>query len=231
MNISNLRKKKNSDEAVFLGCGPSINDLSPEAWKKIENLDIWASNNWFIHDVVPNFYHLEVKQHRNGEFAKRMIETKKELYKDVNWILDSSRPYLFDMVKDKWFENIFPYNKVYRGDDGYYTPTPDKVQVSCMASLTIILDVMQKMNYKKIYFCGVDLYSSEYFWTDNDKYSAHKIPYLISTCKPDERPATAPHTTLKTAKFIQQFGIHNNINFVNLAEKSELVNYIPTERW
>ena len=70
--IHKLTKEKKNNEAVFLGCGPSINDLSAEAWQKINNLDIWASNNWFIHDVVPDFYHLEVKMHRNGEFAKRM---------------------------------------------------------------------------------------------------------------------------------------------------------------
>jgi hypothetical protein len=229
--IHKLTKEKKNNEAIFLGCGPSINDLSAEAWQKIDNLDIWASNNWFIHDVVPDFYHLEVKMHRNGEFAKRMIETKKDAYKNVNWILDSSRHYLADMVKKEWFENVFSYNKTYRGDNGYYTPTPDSVQVSCMASITIILDLMQKMNYDKIYFCGVDLYSSEYFWTSNENYQNHNIPYLISTCKPDERPADSPHTTLKTAKFIKEFGQHNKIQFINLSEKSELRNYIPTEKW
>ena len=87
------------------------------------------------------------------------------------------------------------------------------------------------MNYDKIYFCGVDLYSSEYFWTSNEDYQNYNIPYLISTCKPDERPADSPHTTLKTAKFIKEFGQHNKIQFINLSEKSELRNYIPTEKW
>lgn len=230
-NIKELISKKKHDEAIFLGCGPSINELTPAAWQKIDNLDVWASNNWFVHDLIPDFHHLEVKLHRNGEFAKKMVELKKDEYKDVNWILDSTRPYLYDIVKNDWFENIYSYQKEYREENGFYTPTLDKVQVSYMASLTIVLDLMQKMSYKKIYFCGVDLYSSEYFWTENEKYEKYSIPYLISTCKPDERPSTAPHTTLKTAKFIKEFGAHNNINFVNLSKKSELRNYIPTEEW
>ena len=143
-NIKELISKKKHDEAIFLGCGPSINELTPAAWQKIDNLDVWASNNWFVHDLIPDFHHLEVKLHRNGDFAKKMVELKKDEYKDVNWILDSTRPYLFE---------------------------------------------------------------------------------------PDERPSTAPHTTLKTAKFIKEFGAHNNINFVNLSKKSELRNYIPTEEW
>tara|TARA_R110000824_G_scaffold118226_9_gene270434 strand:- start:9211 stop:9912 length:702 start_codon:yes stop_codon:yes gene_type:complete len=231
LNVSDLLEKKNSKEAIFLGCGPSINDLSESAWKKIKEMDIWASNNWFIHDVVPNFYHLEVKLHRNGDFVKKMVKAKKDEYKDVNWILDLTRPYLFDTVKEGEYENIYVYEKTYREEAGFYTPSPDKVYVSCMASLTIVLDLMQKMNYEKIYFCGVDLYSSEYFWTGKEKYEKHGIPYLISTCKPDERPSTAPHTTFKTAKFIKEFGSHNKIDFVNLSKKSELRNYIPTENW
>ena len=170
-HIKELASKKKNNEAIFLGCGPSISDLTEKDWEQIKGMDIWTSNNWYIHDVVPDFYHLEVKLHRNGEYAKNSIKDKREEYKDVNWILDLTRPYLFDMVRREWFDNIFVYKKEYRGEDGHYTPIPDIAQVSCMASITVVLDVMQKMHYDKIYFCGVDLYSSEYFWTNNEKYS------------------------------------------------------------
>jgi hypothetical protein len=229
-HIKELINKKKHNEAIFLGCGPSISNLTDDDWGKIREMDVWTSNNWFVHDFKPDFYHLEVKLHRNGDFAKRMVASKKDEYKDVNWILDATRPYLFDMVKEEWFDNIFVYKKTYRGDDGFYKPTEDIVQVSCLASITVILDLMQKMNYDKIYFCGVDLYSSEYFWTNNEKYAKHDIPYLISTCKPDERDPLGPHATLKTARFIKEFGGHNSINFINIAEKSELRKYIPTEK-
>ena len=224
-----LQKKKNSDCAIFLGCGPSINDVTDEQWKKIQSMDIWTSNNWYIHDVVPNFYQLEVKLHRNGVYSAEKIQEKKEEYANVNWILDETRPYLFKIVGEDPKTSIYTYKKNYRGDDGFYTPEADKVHVSCGASITIILDLMQKMNYDKIYFLGVDLYSSEYFWTNNERYSDKGVPYLISTCKPDERNPKDPHTTLKTAKFIKEFGAHNQINFVNLSEKSELRKYILTE--
>ena len=42
---------------------------------------------------------------------------------DFNWILDTTRSYLFDMVKKEWFDNIFVYKKSYRGDDGFYKPS------------------------------------------------------------------------------------------------------------
>ena len=158
-----------------------------------------------------------------------MVEKKIKQYKEVNWILDSTRKYLFDIVPPNKFDNLYLYKKIFRGDDGLYTPSSNTVSVSCGASITIILDLMQRMGYKKIYFCGVDLYSSEYFWTENEAYQHHDIPYLISSCKPDERKRTDPHTTLKTARFIKEFGEHNNIEFINLSEKSELKKYIKTE--
>ena len=89
---------------------------------------------------------------------------------------------------------------------------------------------MSKMNYEKIYFCGVDLYSSEYFWTNNKKYDNIAVPELIKTCKPDEQSSENPHSTFKTAAFIKEFGDYNNINFVNLAEKSELSKYLKNEK-
>jgi|TARA_R100000455_G_C6236216_1_gene96423 hypothetical protein len=230
-DVKSLWSKKKSNQAIFLGCGPSINDITDEQWRKIDSMDVWVSNNWYIHDVVPDFYHLEVKLHRNGEYSAKKIKERKqeEEYANVNWILDKTRPYLFDIVGTDPQTNIYAYSKSYRGNDGFYTPTADRAQVSCGASVTIIMDLMQKMNYEKIYFCGVDLYSSEYFWTNNDKYKDRDVPYLISTCKPDERAPKEHHPTLKTAKFIKEFGEHNKINFVNLSKKSELRKYIPTE--
>jgi len=229
-DVKEIIAKKKSKNAIFLGSGPSILDLKDNDWQKIKQMDIWTSNNWFIHDIVPDFYHLEVKMHRNGPFAKQMIEFKKDDYKDVNWILDETRPYLFDMVKEGWFKNIFSYKKKYRSNDGRYFPDDNHVQVSCMASITVILDIMSKMDYEKIYFCGVDLYSSEYFWTNNSEYEKYDIPQLIKTCKPDERNPKDRHTTFKTAKFIKEFGDYNDINFVNLSEKSELSKYLKNEK-
>lgn len=227
--INDLLSRKKNNEAIFLGSGPSINDLSPSDWKKIKELDIWTSNNWYLHDVVPDFYHLEVKMNRNFHFAKRLIRERKESLKDVNWILDSSRNYLQNIVSPDFFKNIFLYEKFYRRQPhGYYTPQDNILQVTHIASLTVVLDAMYKMSYEKIYFCGVDLSSCEYFWTNNEQYDKYKIPALISSCKPDERPVDSPHSTFKTAEFIKEFGEHNNINFLNLSEISELKKYIPT---
>ena len=143
-NFTDLTRK--NDTAVFLGCGPSINELN-EAF--LDDKDVWASNNFILHKrIVPDFYHLELKEHRNGPMIRSLIDQKKEQYKNTNWILNKQRPYLLNAVKPEWFDNIFQYSGI---------------PVFCLSSITIIVQVMLSLEYKKIYFGGVDLNSSEYF--------------------------------------------------------------------
>ena len=56
-------KYKNSDTAVFLGSGQSINNISMQEWVVInKNCDLWTVNNWVYHPfVVPDFYMVESK--------------------------------------------------------------------------------------------------------------------------------------------------------------------------
>jgi len=228
--IDQLFEKKKHNEAIFLGCGPSINNLTKEDWKKISSLDSWCSNNFIINkNHIPDFYHLEVKLHRNGKFIKEIVERKKEQYKNVNWVLDGSRAYLLDCVNPKHFDDVFLYKrKQHRGSNGNYKPKKNLVQVSCMASLTAILDIMFHMRYDTIYFAGVDLYSSEYFWTGNDEYNDVGIPEIMKSCKPDERSKDSIHPTQErgVAEFISEFGKFNNVKFVNISPKSRLSKFI-----
>ena len=221
--------KKNS-QAIFLGCGPSIRDIDEAFLEKLENLDIWTSNSWIIHNkIVPDFYHVEVKAHRSGPLFERLCIEKAVEYKDVNWIIDGTRGHLLNYVKPNLYDSIYAYPKYYRREtSGKYKLHPQAVAVSNNASLTVILDMMARMNYEKIYFLGVDMYSSKYFWTDNSDYDAVQIPDIIKTCKPDERDPSSEHPTQKLKDFIVEFGESNNIEFVNLSPKSLLAEKIKT---
>lgn len=211
-DIIDIKEKKGNTNAIFLGCGRSINDLNIDFLK---DKDVWASNNFIIHDlIIPDFYHLELKEHRNGPTFRNLLNEKKDAYKNVNWILNSHRKYLLRSINPEIYKNIYRYN-------------PAKIPVKCMASLTIILQIMYRMNYEKIYFCGVDLSDSRYFWTDKSDIN---IPDIMKSCKPDERPSDSIHPTQERniAEWIKQFGEINNIDFINIAQTSLLSNYIKT---
>jgi hypothetical protein len=209
--IKELLKKRKNDEAIFLGCGPSINDMDLSV---LENKDIWANNNFILHkSITPHFYHLELKEHRNGPTFRKLIENKREEYGKTNWILNRSRPYLLKSVNPNWFENIYMYQGV---------------PVYCLASISIILQIMAKMGYKKIYFNGVDLYDSKYFWTDDLSYD---VPSIMNSCKPDERKAESLHPTQERniAEWISSFLSEAKIEGVNLSPKSVLAKHMRTE--
>ena len=208
--IYNLKRIK--DEAIFLGSGSSINQLDE---KYLKDKDIWTSNCFFFHPtIVPQFWHMEMKPHRNGPATIKALDEKKEIYKNVNWIVNQTRPYLLQAIRPDWYENIHSYD-------------PNKVPVQCGASFTIILQIMAMMGYTKIYFSGVDLCDSRYFWTDNPTYNAPKI---INSCKPDERSADSVHSTQErgVAEWIGEFLKINDIKGINLSSISLLKNYMET---
>ena len=223
------RLKRNHDSAVILGCGPSINEITDEVESELKNHDTWAINNFMVHKtIIPNFYHLEVKKHRNLKMATDIIKSKKEEYKVIDWVLDESRPYLFDIVRPEWFPKIHRYRKRYEPvDSGKYKPEGNP-RVSCGASMSLILDMAARLGYSAMYFIGVDFYSSEYFWTQNHEYDDIDTPDIMKSCKPDERPKGSQHPTVKMAKFIEGFGEFNGIEMINLSEGSLLRGVIKT---
>jgi hypothetical protein len=226
-----LPKHKKKNDAIFLGSGPSIEQFNPDQWAFIkDNFDVWASNNWIVNkDIVPDFYHLEVKMHRSGQLMVDMLNLKYESYKEVAWILDRTRPYLMQFINPDYFDNVFLYDKLYRTEEtGTYEVSKDKVSVSCNASLTVILDIMQRMEYESISFAGVDMTSSKYFWTDNPKYKEYPIPDIMKSCKPDERPPDSLHPTFKLKDFIPEFCEFNGIKSYNLSPESLLKERMKT---
>lgn len=237
MNITvnyfkNLKKRK--EKAIFLGCGKSINDLSDNQIKNInKNFDVWTSNNFLINsELIPDFYHMEIKHHRNGPLVTRLAPERKNLYKNVNWIIDQTRPYILNYIKPTDYDpkNIFVYPKQYRKEKtGKYTVDNDFVSVSCNASLTVIADIMVRLNYDCIYFLGVDMNDSRYFWTDNKKYDSIKIEDIMKTCKPDERKPDELHPTFNLQNYLPEFFEYNNQKVVNLSKSSLLSNKIKTE--
>ena len=229
-HIAKLPEKKKNNSAIFLGCGPSINSIDDEFKDKLDCLDVWSSNSWIIHNnIVPDFYHVEVKAHRSGPIFKRLCVDKAETYKQVNWLIDGTRAHLLEYVRPDLYESIYAYPKFYRQEEsGNYLPHPQAIDVSNNASLTVILDIMSRMNYEKIYFLGVDMYSSKYFWTDNPDYEDVGIPDIIKSCKPDERPPDSNHPTQKLKDFIVEFGETNKIEMINLSPKSLLSTRMKT---
>ena len=228
---------RRNDVALFLGSGPTINKLKEKDMPHLAQYDIWTLNNFIIHNfIVPDFWHAEIKPHRSGPLISRLALSKRELYSKTKIILNKDRPYLLNYFPE--YSNFFFYNVV--GSDShsqnlYKAGGPlNHLRVSCLASITLVLELMVKMGYKQINFLGVDLFSGEYFWTNNDTYShlrLNEVAPLLNSCKPDERIATAIHPTAERGidEFISRFLEHNEVKAVNFSPNSLLSNHMETE--
>jgi hypothetical protein len=227
--------KKNHKQAIFLGCGLSIKELTQENIKFINNnMDMWTSNSFLVHEeLIPDFYHMEIKAHRNGPLVQRLAKKRSEKYKNVKWIIDQTRPYILNYVtlNDYPQENFHIYSKYYRQEkNGQYRPKEDSVGVSVNASLTVIADIMVRMNYDTIYFLGVDMLDSRYFWTNNKKYEHIEIDDIVKTVKPDERKPDDVHPTYHLKDYLPEFFKYNEQRVVNLASNSALKEVMETKK-
>ncbi len=249
-NIMDATKLKSSKKkAILLGTGKSISNISKELYEKMKkDFDIWGINNFFIHEfIVPDYLHFEIKADINGKIFPEMLSKKYNEYKDVIFISDISTrerdlPYKFlDLNK---FKNFYSYRRIDRllPDGSYnmsseYKPLEGIVSITFGKSNSKILDIMSRMGYEEIYFCGVDLNNCEYFWTDNLEYDKIDIPEKMRWCgkertlggKPAKFEKNDPHPAYELAKFFNDFLNFNKIDCYNLSTNSELKKYMKTK--
>lgn len=189
--------KKKSDTVIVLGSGPSVNELSDKSWNRIkqEDWDSIAINWWVYHWYVPTFWFMELNHlnEKHVKMWKTLIKDKKEPYKDVIWF----------HVVDRWLENVsidefnlcFPrefkkflyYRVFFNGwfekiekifDDCKKVQSIDRCWGPSRNTSSAIAAIFfaYVMGYKKIVLAGVDLNTSDYFWTD------WNIPVHRETC-------------------------------------------------
>ena len=149
--FENMLKKKGSDIAIFMGTGPSINLITKENISLINEWDKWSVNNFIFHNfIIPNFYHPEIKAHRDGSIMHLLCKDKYDQYKDVNWVIDDTRRNLLEYVG--LYPNIYSYQKDISdklNQSGLHYPEGNRLKLRCYASMSLVLEMMVRMGYKK----------------------------------------------------------------------------------
>ncbi len=219
-----LKQYVKSDIGFFLGCGPSIGRITSEQKSIIESHDVWASNFFIYHDIIPNFYYAEIGM-KYMKLWKEKLKEKGDLYKDVKFMFHKDNPN--DPLIDET-PNIFMYEKR-KGINGAEYILDGFVSPSRGASLILILDMMCLMGYKKIILFGVDLFTSTYFWTGDEKYGKTHL----QTNK--NMKVNTPHiTAVKVIPFVEGFSEKNMNGELYVGHKETLLypklKYIDIEK-
>lgn len=203
--LEKIYKLKGSDVAVFLGSGPSINNIDKQ-WEIISKLDTWTVNNWLYHPFIPKFYHLEVKPY-NRDFLKKKMLTKRKAYRDVNFIINQRRMHLLDIIGPQ--KHIYGYemhkiNVLNEPVVPKYKPSADPNVLVCNlnSSVTMLLELLCRFKYRKVIFFGMDMIDSRYFWTGRPEYGEVHCQWNKDH---EGRNPRQPHNTAHIKNFVIWF--------------------------
>jgi len=205
-SISEIYRHKKSETAIFLGSGPSINNITPEQWKVISKCDSWTMNNWMYHPFVPNFYHVEVK-HYNHKIWKKRKSKMGDKFKDTVFIINSERHYLLNLIGKQQYIYEYQMNKINITNQpiipNYTSDThPNILTCNLNSSMTLLLELLARFEYKQVIFFGVDLYDSTYFWTGKPEFG--KVHAQWNKDHEGRKP-TQQHNTAHIKDFIVWF--------------------------
>lgn len=225
---------KNSDTIVILGCGYSINRITDEQWKQIEEFDSVAFN-WFCkHDFEPSFF--TIREQANTKERRSKTETPKILYERVNRykntglvVLDISKSAPTSLNYAKKLSHFTGKGVVVRDRKTTRVQRMSKDMFEyglChgKCTMTTVLHFVVQMGYKKIVFAGVDLNDSRYFWLKKNE-ARHTIVKK-------GRKANQKHPIIKTTfKLLGKFDRCYHIPMETLNHKSALVKIMPKTNW
>lgn len=175
---------KKSDTLVVLGSGSSINLITDKQWDQIRQWDS-IGFNWFCHHPFgPTFF--VIREQSNISSRNRDTETRERLFKDLNKksyantcliVHDISHhsPKTFSWVEPSRLRK-FPQNGIVVRDIKARLSRKlltcsifEKGVVHGSCSLTNVLHIGLFLQYKRIYFVGVDLGNSRYFWLKGNR--------------------------------------------------------------
>jgi hypothetical protein len=206
--LENIYKKKGSDTAVFLGSGPSINDITDKQWNRISEFDVWAVNNFIYHWFTDiNFYHFYVKKFAKDIWKQRKAE-KGDAYKNTNFIIKKDKKdFLLDLLGNE--KNVYEYTMQKQNISKeslvptYIEPNdPNTIVCNLNATITVILELFYNFRYKNVILFGVDMNTSEYFWSNGQYGKTHCI---FNKDHEEGKTIEQPHNTIHVKDFIIWF--------------------------
>ena len=179
LDFDDIRRDiKRSDTVFILGTGESINEIPEKKWKYIAEHDSAGLNWWPLHSFIPTYYYSEYP-HRREHFTfmqKILAERLSSEYTDTLFFLSLNRA-VRRGIHPKTVPALFPENTkicFYQ-----YTkpakfnpenpPSRDSLRNNLFyrGSLTAVLDLMNRIGYKRIILLGVDLKQHIYFYENH----------------------------------------------------------------
>lgn len=175
---------KKSDTLYILGSGLSVMDLTQNDWNEVKKHDSFGFNGWVFHDFIPTYYGIEPMANNNVfNWYIRALRQKQEVFQNM--------PIFIQYQHMKMRGKHFDYEGIDQNNIYYHVPympntTNERVLKRCVqrfvrqshldfsevfhysGSLSYVLNMGYVMGYKKMILLGVDLNTSEYYYSHGE---------------------------------------------------------------
>lgn len=209
-----LKKNKKSDTLFVLGSALSIMDLTPSNWAEIKRHDSFGFNAWLFHDFVPTYYGIEPMANNElfDSYIQALSERKKEyektpIFVQYQHLKMRNKSFKHSTINQKniWYNVPFMPNttneRVLKKMINKWASIDHKdfsEVIHYAGSLSYVITMGYIMGYKKIVLLGVDLNSSEYYFSHKKVSKLAKAYYKVHLAREMrmQRNVKSMHRTL-----------------------------------
>ena len=174
--FEHARKYKRSDTMFVLGSGPSLGKISPKQWEHIAEYDSFGINYAFLTGFAPTFYSLE--DSKRPWFRKHMEKTfsfYRKKFSETVWCINDK--HLYRLIHPRFVPQFFPENPVcccydfphtikIEGNRPFKAEDFNKGTLVYRGSLSVAIDLIDRIGYRNIVLLGVDLHTCTHFFDD-----------------------------------------------------------------
>ena len=176
--------KKQSDILFILGCGSSINNISPTEWNLIAKNDSIGVNYFFFHQFKPSAHFIELGKSKEAFEAIHQLllndaQRTEPVFMQIRHLINNEislrcareRVNLYSptTMKTRNYHLLKDYLK------RFYSPrSSSSPLIHHSSTLDCVINFAVRQQYKKICLLGVDLIDNSYFWDTaplNTRYS------------------------------------------------------------
>ncbi len=208
--LNSVRKFKTADTIFILGNGPSLNLLSSDHIKEIDSHNSFGISYSYLKDeIIPTFHvpAMENNKYANLKLRRDMFSNYREKYREV--VMFISTKALLRMAHPRVTPYFFPEDAkccIFRQPEAIRLekkrPFKDEdfdKSLLYRGSLSCVLHLALKLDYKKIVLLGVDLDKWSYFYENMEKMAwyvkkTHNEAYGVEHIKEKEKRYTLMYT-------------------------------------
>lgn len=192
--LNEVIRKRQSDTIFILGSGPSLDSLTKMQIDHIDQEDSFGVAYSFVKkEIIPTYQMIVSEDKRGIDYWIKLFSPYREIYKDVIVLLSSKQKQrlMYPHLMPELFPNNTKYCSFQQPAAIQLTsnrPFEDKDFDKTLLYrniMSLILDLVVKMEYKKIVLLGVDLDKWEFFYEKNRPEMKEYVKEMLHDHRPD----------------------------------------------